>query len=533
MAATEDISLRIALDDRQAQAGLDALRQETAGLAQSAEGAAGGIGAITTKVDRAKAVIEPTATAVNGMASAFGGLNTQTGAVLGGVSNLASAFMAGGPLALGLVAIGTGVSWLTTKYQESTKAAQEAEKAQKEAALKTAKVIDGLTKSIEDQIASTAGYNQAELALGRLRKQYEDTEARLESLKQTTKEQFSFDVLRAGQVKTLKEGEELHAQKLEETAQAYEALGIELNNAIVSSEAYDKKTRELAAVQRVYSKEDEKIVESLKAKTVATKEQVDADFDAMQAVKDLFAAEIKARKEAEAEARRIWEETGPTREMFDREQMRQAGEMEKARVDAAKKAAEERIKIEEEVARRTEEINNKTANISVEIATGAVGLLTGAANEIFTGIMSGREDVVQMATANFLSGLGSQLVGIGTKALIEGAIISANPLTPGAGAPMMALGGLAVAAGIGMGGVGAAISSSIGSTTAPAGGGAATTTTPMGAGRISTGGAGQRDGGGMEQVTYVFNAPVFGDQNRSARHVAMLQRRGQRDLLLA
>ena len=50
--------------------------------------------------------------------------------------------------------------------------------------------------------------------------------------------------------------------------------------------------------------------------------------------------------------------------------------------------------------------------------------------------------------------------------------------------------------------------------------------------QISSGG---RDGGGpmQEAITYVFNAPVFGDQNRSAKQVAMLQRRARRDLLLA
>ena len=132
MAATEDISLRIALDDRQAQAGLDSLRQQTASLAVTAEGAAGGMGAVGARVGKLKGVIEPTATAVNGMASAFGGLNTQTGAVLGGISNLASAFMAGGRLALGLVAVGTAVSALTTAYKENKKAAEEAAKKQKE-----------------------------------------------------------------------------------------------------------------------------------------------------------------------------------------------------------------------------------------------------------------------------------------------------------------------------------------------------------------------------------------------------------------
>ena len=532
MAATEDISLRIALDDRQAQAGLDSLRQETSALAASAEGAAGGIGAITTKVDRAKAVIEPTATAVNGMASAFGGLNTQTGAVLGGVSNLASAFMAGGPLALGLVTIGTGISWLTTKYAETTKAAQEAEKAQKDAAMATAKRIQSLTQGLEGRISGALGADQAAIEMGKLQTNVAFAQEELDRL-QTQAGRSEFMAFEAANKRTTG-SVKAYEQAVLDAKQRLSDLDLELANA---EQAYREYSSSLDVANRLEARRkqiDEESIEALKAKTKATKEQADADFDGVKAVQELFAAEIQARKEAEAEARRVWEQTGPTREMFDREQLRQTEELERARLDAAKRAADERIRIEEEVARRTQEINEKTASVSVDIASGAVGLLVGAANEIVTGAFAGKENIVEMATANFLAGIGNQLVGIGTKALIEGAIISANPLTPGAGAPMMLLGAGAIAAGIGMGAAGAGISASIANTaSAGGGGGAAATSTPMGAGRISTGGTGERGGGGMEQVTYVFNAPVFGDQNRSARHVAALQRHAQRNLLLA
>lgn len=399
MAATEDISLRIALDDRQAQAGLDSLRQETAGLAQSAEGAAGGIGAIATKVDRAKAVIEPTATAVNGMASAFGGLNTQTGAVLGGVSNLASAFMAGGPLALGLVAIGTGVSWLTTKYQQSTKAAQEAEKAQKEAALKTAKVIEGLTKSIEDQIASTAGYNQAEQAFGKLNKQYEEAESRLDALKKTTKEQFSFDALRSGQVGDLAEGEKLYAQRLAETYDVLDSLGVERANAIGALEEYNKRTKELAATQRVFAKDDEKAIERLTTKAKVTKEVAKATEEATEEIiieDDRLEQSLRSLGFTEQE---IFDQLSGA--YLERQKLAEADrkareDAEKAKTEAVRKAAEERNRIQEQ-----------ELVAAVNMGLQLTGMVIGHGQQLLDDLITGQEKALERFAVNVMREAGT------------------------------------------------------------------------------------------------------------------------------
>lgn len=530
MAATEDISLRIALDDRQAQAGLDSLRQETAGLAQSAEGAAGGIGAISSKVDRARGVIEPTATAVNGMASAFGGLNTQTGAVLGGVSNLASAFMAGGPLALGLVTIGTGISWLTTKYAETTKAAQEAEKAQKEAALKTAKVIEGMTKSIEDQIASTAGYSQVEAQVGKLRKEYKDAANELQRLEDIGDLAFAADLIRMGVVKNKTQGQEIYNESLKKAGERFIDLGIELGNAEGAAEQYRKRTQELAATQRVYAKDDEKFIQGLKTKTKATKEVAKATAEATeeiiieddrleQSLRDLGFTDQEIFDQlsgAYLERQKLAEADRKARE-----------EAEKAKTEAVRKAAEERNKIQEQ------EIKS-----AVNLAMQLTGMVIGHGQQLIDDLITGQEKALERFAVNVMREAGTFMLGKGLEVGAAGVanLALGNPM----GAGQLAVAGGLVAGGIALGAAATGIEhvaingGQIGQPLSAGGGaGERAISTPMGAGRISTGGTGERDGGGMEQVTYVFNAPVFGDQNRSARHVAALQRRGQRNLLLA
>jgi hypothetical protein len=466
------------------------------------------------------------------MASAFGGLNTQTGAVLGGVSNLASAFMAGGPLALGLVTIGTGISWLTTKYQESTKAAQEAEKAQKEAALKTAKVIEGLTKSIEDQIASTAGYNQAEQAFGKLNKQYEEAEARLDSLKKTTKEQFSFDALRSGQVGDLAEGEKLYAQRLAETYDVLDSLGVERANAIGALEEYNKRTKELAATQRVFAKDDEKAIERLTTKAKATKEVAKATEEATEEIiieDDRLEQSLRSLGFTEQE---IFDQLSGA--YLERQKLAEADrkareDAEKAKTEAVRKAAEERNRIQEQ-----------ELVAAVNMGLQLTGMVIGHGQQLLDDLITGQEKALERFAVNVMREAGTFMVG---KGLELGALATFNLLsgvpTQVAMAPAQFAGAAAlVGGGIALGAAATGIEhtmingGSIGQAAQAGGAGDRATSTPMGAGRISTGGTGDRDRGGMEQVTYVFNAPVFGDQNRSARHVAALQRRGQRNLLL-
>ena len=134
----------------------------------------------------------------------------------------------------------------------------------------------------------------------------------------------------------------------------------------------------------------------------------------------------------------------------------------------------------------------------------------------------------------FMVGKGLELGALATFNLLSGqAALVAQAPAQFAGAAALVGGGIAL--GAAATGIEHTVinGGSLGQAAQPGGAGERAISTPMGAGRISTGGTGDRDGGGMEQVTYVFNAPVFGDQNRSARHVAALQRRGQRNLLLA
>lgn len=129
---------------------------------------------------------------------------------------------------------------------------------------------------------------------------------------------------------------------------------------------------------------------------------------------------------------------------------------------------------------------------------------TGALQGFITDVATGQENAAERAAAAFLTSTGNQLVGIGTKAVIEGAIISANPLTPGLGLPMMGLGAAAIGVGIGMGAGGAAISASIASP-ASAGSGSSAARDP-GVNR----GSGGRGGGSSEGDGFVVNVTFAG-----------------------
>jgi hypothetical protein len=527
MAGTEDISLKVALDDRQAKAGLDALRMQTDAVATAADSGAGGLAKLQQRVDGVNKLAGPAASAISGVTGAVGGLSSQAGAAVGAVANLAGAFASGGPLALAIIGIGTGVSWLTSKYNESSRAAEKAADDQIKAAKATADRIEGLTKGLEGRIRQASGVDEATAIYEDLRTRLEETVA---YYKQLQGDEANFRQSLIDQGMAFSEAGETYKEELRTTAERVQELAIDLSNAEGAYEAYNEKLALAVSLEAKKKEADDAIKDALTKKTAAIKNDTKAIRDNEAAMDDV----IRRMREQEDFAASV----GPTAEMFQQAQLKQFQDAEKAKADAASKAAEDRVKIEEEAAKRIEDIQNKTAQVGVDVASGATALLIGTVNDLVIGAVSGQEMAAEKAAAAFLSGIGNQLVGIGTKALIEGAIISANPLTPGLGAPMVGLGALAIATGIGLGAAGAGISAAISG--APTGAGTAgpspattaTTATPMGAGRISSGG---RDGGGpmQEAITYVFNAPVFGDQNRSAKQVAMLQRRARRDLLLA
>jgi hypothetical protein len=357
VAATEDISLRIALDDRQAQAGLDSLRQQTASLAVTAEGAAGGMGAVGARVGKLKGVIEPTATAVNGMASAFGGLNTQTGAVLGGISNLASAFMAGGRLALGLVAVGTAVSALTTAYKENKKAAEEAAKKQKELVEKIIEAgldpleaatlrLNKATKSLQMEQMLTGKESDVFITATR------DLTLEMESLQfqmQNTGREIS---IIEGKFKTgMEAGKAISFDRRQELAKELEALKAQ-RSMLQQTFTITAKTIGVVTEETTVRVERNKAIKAEeKARRDAEKAQADADKAAEASMKfneglRLRFATLTSKHKHERE-KKLQEQmaenalVGPTREMFEKAELEREKQREKE-LEALRKAEEQK-----------------------------------------------------------------------------------------------------------------------------------------------------------------------------------------------
>lgn len=198
------------------------------------------------------------------------------------------------------------------------------------------------------------------------------------------------------------------------------------------------------------------------------------------------------------------------------------GDMEQALADRIKainlKAKNDRIMATLEA---NEAIAKSYDQLYGDIASGSLNNFVGVAQGFFNDLASGQEHAAERATAAFLTATGSQLVGIGTKAVIEGAIISSNPLTPGAGLPMMGLGALAIGTGITMGAGGAAITANLPDSSA---------SRPMLDRSVNGGsrGGGSRDSGGGGPIVYVQNFGVAGPSpDEAARAVGRLERRGR------
>jgi hypothetical protein len=142
------------------------------------------------------------------------------------------------------------------------------------------------------------------------------------------------------------------------------------------------------------------------------------------------------------------------------------------------------------------------SDFAVEMASMTTDQLAGSLTDYLMMKAEGEEHAEQKAVASFLSATGQQLVATGVKGVFEGAIMSANPLTPGAGAGMMVLGGAAIAAGMAMAGGGAAVGASI-----PTDKSDKQSTRDPGASPRSSGGGGG-SGGLVVNVTYGAGGPL-------------------------
>lgn len=159
------------------------------------------------------------------------------------------------------------------------------------------------------------------------------------------------------------------------------------------------------------------------------------------------------------------------------------------------------------------------------MATKSTELAIGLGQDYVNAKIEGAENAEAEVAAQFLKGIGNQLVGIGTKNLIEGAgmSIASGGLDP-RGPALMGLGGLAIATGIAMGAGGTAIAHTA------AGGQIGKplpdreSATDRGASPRSSRGGG--DGGPLViNISYGVGGPLPED---TAREIARVQRTGNR-----
>jgi hypothetical protein len=133
----------------------------------------------------------------------------------------------------------------------------------------------------------------------------------------------------------------------------------------------------------------------------------------------------------------------------------------KDRQKAERDAARERVRIEKRANKEIEQAAKSTTDYQISLAADAFGQMTGSLVDYVDAKIKGEEHAEQKAIASFLSATGQQLVASGTRGIMEGAILSSNPLTPGAGAGMIATGAAAIGVGLAMAGGGAALASAV------------------------------------------------------------------------
>ena len=189
---------------------------------------------------------------------------------------------------------------------------------------------------------------------------------------------------------------------------------------------------------------------------------------------------------------------------------------------AYKKEEAERLKIQKEAAKLRETEHKKTLKAMAnaekqfsdyQLATGQMlaNQLMSVSADYLDMKLRGEKDAEMKSVAAFLSATGKQLIESGINGVFQGLILSANPLAPGSGAGMVAMGAAAIAAGAGMSGAGSAVSAAIPSETGKSG--SPGSRDPGASPRRDTGGGG---GGGpvVLNLTYGAAGPLPEDTAR-------------------
>ena len=467
------------------------------------------------------------ATATSGVASALGNASGKAKDFIGAADNIAMAAMAGGPVAIGLTALATGVGVIATQFIKAKQKAIDFENQMRRTAsfglAEFAAEVSALEKELENVgktgVAGRIGQQEEVFTAAATAADFyrREVAASTEALEEWTAFQrggvsemygkrVDDEVARLKHISATSKANLARAEEEEKLAMR----AIELLHQIGAAEgALEQKTDQRGRVQHRVNRQ---AIDDMTAHVEAWREMralLDAD--------DHLAIEMPSFED----------------QLFGfdiEEATKRYNEAEQEKVEASKLAAAEIVRIEQAAA--AERLALQTAVAHEMAATMSFGI--AATQQLIDGLITGEEQALEKAALGFTRMVGQQLIAVGTRGVVEGAIHSLNPAAPGSGAGMIAAGAAAIGVGIGMGAAATAGShmlagGTIGQalpTTTGAAGGSTSAASSRGLGPIGT-----SDGVTQTTVVYQFNAPVFGDHNASARQVSTLQERANRELL--
>lgn len=255
-----------------------------------------------------------------------------------------------------------------------------------------------------------------------------------------------------------------------------------------------------------------------KAEEAAAKKRADiakkAGEDRLRLMYDLHVAMLDEEDQQLADVAKA------RRRDADKEAKEQARLMQKnkrAEEMAEKRANDARIKEHKRTLDAMRRAEQEFSDFAVGMASMTTDQMIGSFTDYLMMKAAGEKDAELKAIAGFMSQTGQMLVASGVRGIFEGAIISANPLTPGAGAGMIGLGAAAVGVGMAMAGGGAAIGAAIPSDATSGGSATSATRDPGAAPRTGSGGS---SGGPMiVNVTYGAGGPLPEDIAREIHKV--------------
>lgn len=456
--------------------------------------------------------IQPTlgasAAAVSTISSALGAQAGKTGQVINLGGQMLAAFSAGGPYGLALAAGIVGVTTLTKHWDDLIKKEDEALRKQylatDDASALLNKVDDDITAlRAKTQNSSAQAYASVQIEIDQAQRKQDEIKKKLLS---------DSDARRAKMLADAGMNAEVNQALVDENNNRKQAIGI-LDKVIEKLQVKQGLESAVAA-----SGTGGDVAKTLNDKAQALAQQrALAELGAQAALADQLDALYSARLQ-----RRADDEQTLIQESIDLYHQLGYGQ-ENAEQDSLavhERYMKERIAMDQQFAAAAMEL---TQHAMVDPVVAGAGTATSVLQTYLDAKVTGTKNAEAAAAAEFLKGIGSNLVGIGLQSEVSGAAKLFNPATAPIGVLEMGFGAGAIALGLGLGaggsaighvGAGGTIGQALPGTKAT--GGAATDR------GVNGGGSGSRGGGGTMVINITGGAlvgPSPQDQGRAVLDV--------------